>query len=221
MPRIIDLTMPIEPHFRWKPERALKGDFAKGDRFQVTWLGLAVHGFTHIDSPRHIDPTGETTDAIALERTTGPAAVIDLAGIAPNTAITDEMLAQSGRHVDIGEIVLIRTAWDRQRDHHTREFWTDAPWMTREACEWLCARAPKAVGFDFPQDHPIRGLLGGEAAPMEEFVTHDLLLRHGVVLIEYLCNMGEIERERVTLYALPLKLPGADGAPARVAAVED
>jgi len=117
--------------------------------------------------------------------------------------------------------VLLRTAWDRQRDHHTPEFWTDSPWMTREACEWLREREPRAVGFDFPQDYPIRGLLGGKAAPMEEFVTHDLLLRHGVVLIEYLCNMGEIGRERVTLYALPLKLPGADGAPARAVAVEE
>lgn len=221
MPRLIDLTMPIEPHFRWQPERALKGDFARGDRFQVTWLGLAVHGFTHIDSPRHIDPAGETTDDIALDRTTGPAAVVDLAGIAPDTAITAEMMSAAGGHVETGEIVLVRTAWDRQRDRHTSEFWTDSPWMTREAAEWLRDRSPKAVGFDFPQDHPIRGLLGGKAAPMEEFVTHDVLLRDGVVLIEYLCNMGEIDRQRVTLYALPLKLPGADGAPARVVAVED
>lgn len=220
MARIIDLTMPIEPHFRWRPERALKGDFAKGDRFQVTWLGLAVHGFTHIDSPRHIDPAGETTDAIAPERTCGPAAVVDLTGIAPETAITGEMLAAAGGHVETGEIVLIRTGWDRRRDRHTPEFWTESPWMTGEACAWLQDRAPKAVGFDFPQDYPIRGLLGGEAATIEDFVTHDLLLRRGVVLIEYLCNMGEIDRERVTLYALPLKLPGADGAPARVIAVE-
>lgn len=221
MPRIIDLTMPIEPHFRWKPERALKGDFAKGDRFQVTWLGLAVHGFTHIDSPRHIDPAGDTTDAIDLHKTTGPAALVDLSGIAPDTAITGDMLAAAGGHVESGEIVLIRTGWDRKRDHHTPEFWTESPWMTREACEWLRGRAPKAVGFDFPQDYPIRGLLGGKTASMEDFVTHDLLLRNGIVLIEYLCNMGEITCERVALYALPLKLPDADGAPARVVAVED
>ncbi|HEM46663.1 MAG TPA: cyclase family protein [Alphaproteobacteria bacterium] len=221
MPRIIDLTMPIEPHFRWRPKRELKGDFARGDRFQVTWLGLTVHGFTHIDAPRHIDPAGETTDAIALERTTGPASVIGLDGIAPDTAITGEMLAAKGGHVAAGEIVLIRTNWDRRRDHHTPAFWADAPYMTRGACAWLGEHAPKAVGFDFPQDYPIRGLLGGEAAAIEDFVTHDLLLRHGVVLIEYLCNMGEIGRERVTLYALPLKLPGADGAPARVVAVEE
>lgn len=221
MPRLIDLTLPVEPHFRWRPERKLRGDFAKGDRFQVTWLGLPVHGFTHIDAPRHIDASGATTDDIALERTTGPAAIVDLAGIAPNTEIGAEMLEVAGGHVERGEIVLLRTAWDRQRSHHTPEFWTESPWMGRDACAWLLDRATRAVGFDFPQDYPIRGLLGGETAGIEDFVTHDLLLRRGVVLIEYLCNMAEIARPRVQLYALPLKLPQADGAPARVIAVED
>ena len=48
MPRIIDLTLPVEEHFRWAVERRLTADLAKGDGFQVTWLGLPVHAFTHI-----------------------------------------------------------------------------------------------------------------------------------------------------------------------------
>jgi kynurenine formamidase len=92
--------------------------------------------------------------------------------------------------------------------------------MTRAACEWLLDRKIKALGVDFPQDYPIRGLLTGQKAPMSEFVTHDVLLRAGVILIEYLCNLAALESERTTLFALPLKLPGADGAPARVIAVQ-
>jgi hypothetical protein len=46
MPRIIDLSMAIEGHFRWPVERRLTSDHAKGDLFQVTWLGWPVHGFT-------------------------------------------------------------------------------------------------------------------------------------------------------------------------------
>ena len=60
MEKIIDLTMPIESHFRWPVERKLLGDFEKEDAFQVTWIGMGVHGFTHIDSPRHMVPLGET-----------------------------------------------------------------------------------------------------------------------------------------------------------------
>ena len=29
MTRIVDLTVPIEPHFRWPMERSLKADFKK------------------------------------------------------------------------------------------------------------------------------------------------------------------------------------------------
>jgi kynurenine formamidase len=81
-------------------------------------------------------------------------------------------------------------------------------------------RGIKAIGFDFPQDYPIRDLLRQHTAPITEFVSHDVLLRAGVVMIEYLCNMQSLTRARTEIYALPLKIPDADGAPARVIAVE-
>jgi kynurenine formamidase len=42
-----------------------------------------------------------------------------------------------------------------------------------------------------------------------------------VVLIEYLCNLWAITQKRLTLAALPLKIAEADGAPARVIAIEN
>ena len=83
------------------------------------------------------------------------------------------------------------------------------------------AQRPRAVGFDFPQDYPIRLLLKGEVRPIEEQVTHDVLLRDGVVLIEYLVNTQEIDRERVWFCCLPLKIEESDGAPVRAIALLD
>ena len=218
-PKLIDLSMTIGPHFRWKPERRVIGDLGKGDTFQSTWLGCIVHGFTHIDAPRHIDPAGATTsEALTLERVTGEAALVDLSHVPPRMAIGAKTLGQAAGHVRPGDIVLLKTGWERRADPHTPAFWNDSPWMTREACEWLLARAPKMVGYDFPQDYPIRELLSGRQAPIEEFVTHDVLLRAGIPMIEYLCNLGALPAERAMLFALPLKLAGADGAPARVVA---
>ncbi len=71
-----------------------------------------------------------------------------------------------------------------------------------------------------PQDYPIRELLGGKQAPIAEFVSHDILLRNGVILIEYLTNLGALSSPRTTLFALPLNIPNSDGAPARVIAYE-
>jgi kynurenine formamidase len=179
-----------------------------------------VHAFTHIDAPRHMVPEGPTTSELGLERVVGEAAVVDLSGIAPDTAIGPALLAEKGAHVRAGDIVLLKSCWDQVASLHAPEFWTTAPYMTREACTWLLDKSIKALGVDFPQDYPIRGLLTGQTAPISEFVTHDVLLRAGVILIEYLCNLGALETERTMLFALPLKLPEADGAPARVIAWE-
>jgi arylformamidase len=170
MTRIVDLSMAIEDHFRWPVERSRKGDLEAGDAFQVTRLGWVVHGFTHVDAPRHMVAGGDTT------------------------------------------------CWETVHSPETPEFWTESPYLSAAACRWLLECRIKALGVDFPQDYPIRGLLGGEQAPITEFVSHDILLRNGVILIEYLTNLGALEGPRTTLFALPLKVPNADGAPARVIA---
>ncbi|WP_204304130.1 cyclase family protein, partial [Stenotrophomonas maltophilia] len=87
-----------------------------------------------------------------------------------------------------GEILLLSTGWDRRRDYRTRDFWLDAPYLTRGAAEWLKARRPTALAFDFPQDYPIRLLLDNKHVPFSEHVTHDVCLRAGITLIEYLVN---------------------------------
>ena len=51
--------------------------------------------------------------------------------------------------------------------------------------------------------------------------AHNLILRKGIYQIEYLCNLHRIDAKRVTLIALPLKLAGSEGAPARVIALLD
>jgi kynurenine formamidase len=220
MPRIVDLSYPIQDHFRWSVERSLATAFERGDAFQITKIGFAVHGFTHIDAPRHMLPGGYTTSEFRLESLVGEAAIVDLTAVAANTAIGPETLAAAGGEIRRGDLLILRTGWDRRFDLSDSRFWTQAPYLTREACEWLAEREPAAVGFDFPQDRPIRNLLSGGSAPMADFVTHDVLLRRGVPLIEYLCNLGAVVDPRIDVCALPLNIPDADGAPARVIAIE-
>jgi arylformamidase len=220
MGRIVDLTVPIEDHFRWKVERGFRADFAKGDQFQITWFGMGVHGFTHIDSPRHMLPDGKTSSEVPLETTIGEAAVVDLTDIEPLTEISGEEMARRAAHAHPGDIAVLKTCWDEKRKLHDPAFWRDAPYLSRAACTCLLDRKVRAVAVDFPQDFPIRGLLDGSRAPIEDFVSHDVLLRNGVILIEYICNLGQVRGPRTQLYALPIRLPQSDGAPARVIAVE-
>ncbi|MEM9140379.1 MAG: cyclase family protein, partial [Pseudomonadota bacterium] len=219
--KIVDLSMPVDAgHFRWPVERGRKGDFANGDLFEASWLRTSCHGFTHMDAPRHMVPGGPTLDDLDLARVVGRAAVIDLSDIAPNDAIDADRLAGRAEHLAPGEIALFRTGWDTHRDWRTEAFWRDAPYITRDGAEWLLDRRPTACAFDFPQDYTIRLLLDGEVRPMPEHVTHDVLLRNNVTLIEYLVNTLAVPGPHTFLAALPVRMAGADGAPARVVAIE-
>ena len=51
--KIIDLSMPIAPHFRWPVELSIKGDIASGDQFRVSKIAGPCHGFSHVDAAAH------------------------------------------------------------------------------------------------------------------------------------------------------------------------
>ena len=219
--RVIDLSMPVDAgHFRWPVERGKNGDFETGSVFEASWLRTSCHGFTHMDAPRHMVPGGPTLDDLDLNRVVGRAAVIDLSDIQPNEEITADRIAAAADHLQPGEMALFRTGWDQRRDWHSEAFWRDAPYMSREAAEWLLDREPTACAFDFPQDYTIRLILDGDIRPVEEHVTHDVLLRNNVTLIEYLVNTLAVSGLHTFVAALPVRMAGSDGAPARVVAIE-
>lgn len=221
--RIIDLSMTItKDHFRWKNEHRVSGDLRDGDQFQVTWLTLSCHAFTHVDALAHILPDGNTIDQTPLDQLVGWCHVINLEEVAPNTEITEEMLKGVCPDLRPGSRIIMRTCWSRQRSPGTPEFWLDAPFMSRDACLWLLEKKITAIGFDFPQDWPIRLSLKNtsEKVPFKEHVTHDTLLRNGIAMVEYLANTDAIREDEVLLVAAPLKVAAGDGAPARVLAIE-
>ncbi|MBT8362644.1 MAG: cyclase family protein [Deltaproteobacteria bacterium] len=217
---LIDLSMTIRPMWRWPIEKELLKDIASGDPYQVTATKMGMHAFTHIDTPLHIELGRESIETVDLERLCGSTAVIDLTPVSANQEIGADLLIKRGIHVLPGDIVLLKTCWDLSRDYTTKEYWLDAPHLNRDAAQWLSELSLKAVGFDFPQDYVIREIPDRHPSA-EEMPTHDLLLRKGILLIEYLCNLDQIKTNRVDLYALPLKISGTDGACARVVAVED
>jgi len=218
--RIVDLSMLIEPHLRWPVDLQVKGDIAAGDQFRVSRLTTTCHGFTHVDAQAHFIAGTPTIEATPLDHVVGRCRILNLRDISANEAIGPDRLSRADPGGQEGEILLLSTGWDRHRDYRDRTFWTDAPYLTREGAEWLAARKPTAIAVDFPQDYAIRLLLDGVVAPTEEHVTHDVCLRAGITLIEYLVNTANLSGSHCFLSAAPLRLPGADGSPARVYAIE-
>lgn len=218
--RIIDLSLRIESHFRWQVELELAHDLRQGDVFQTTRMKMLTHAFTHADAPRHVAIEGSDIADMEIGMWAGPATVLDLSDVAPNTAIDADTLERvSGHHV-AGDIILLRTDWDLRCDVTTPDFWQTAPYLTRTGAEWLAAREPRCVGYDFPQDYPIRGIVSGSQAEAADFVTHDVLLRAGVGMVEYLVNLTSIPDDRTFFVAMPLRIAASDGSPVRAIAIE-
>ena len=226
---IVDLSLPIRPHVRWKTEITVVSNFEDPSHpFRSSRLHMPGHGFTHCDGFNHFVPGGTPVDRMPIETWVGDAAVVDVTHVGANTGVTAADLEARAGHVRRGDIALLRTDWPRRRSWETAEFWTEAPYTTLDACRWLVARGVKAVGYDYPPDFPIRYLMTGDPRSIapEEWATHHTFFPAGVGVIEYLTNLDQISRDRlgrdrVRFVALPLRLEGGDGAPARAIAIVD
>src|ERR687894_389107 len=112
--RIVDLSHRIVfPHWRWKPERRITSNHDEGELFLSSALTMSLHGFTHVDAPNHFLPGGEAIADLPLKRWAGEAAVVDLSHRGADEGITAEDLDARARHGRAGDIVLLRTDWDR------------------------------------------------------------------------------------------------------------
>jgi arylformamidase len=218
--KLIDLSFTIQPHWRWPIEQKQIMSHSAGDPYQTSAITLSMHTFTHMDTPLHIIPGGHTIEEVPLESVVGPAAVLDLSYVKANQEITRSDLENSSGHVQKGDIILLKTAWDQKKDPMSRQYWSEAPYVREDGAIWLGKQPIKAVGFDFPQDYVIREIPQRHPRA-EEMPTHHHILRKGIYLIEYLCNMHQITEQRVTLIAAPLKIRNAEGAPMRAFAILD
>lgn len=222
MARLVDLSYPIKPHWRWPVEVERVRAREKGDVFQTSVARISMHGFTHTDAHIHFLADGRTHDQTPLDQFIGPARVVDLTHRGADEGITAEDLEARGQALRRGDIALLRTDWPLKRSIESKEFWSDAPFTTRGACEWLVERGVKTVGYDYPPDEPLKGIVSRPdyEAPFEEHTTHYIFFPAGIYVIEYLANLDKLPTERhVQLIGLPLPMTGTDGAPARVIAM--
>jgi kynurenine formamidase len=219
--RIVDLTFPIKPHFRWKVATELRTSHAMGDLFQSTVLTVHCHAFTHVDAPVHFLPGERHIAQLPVDQWVGEAAVVDLTHVQGNGEVTAADLERKAQHVRAGDIVLLRTDWPRRVSVETEQFWKDAPFTGKDACDWLIRRRVKAVGYDYPPDYSVRTMIFEPQKKLtrEDNTTHHAFFPAGIAVVEYLTNLGQIGNPRCRFVALPLPIEGADGSPVRAVAI--
>lgn len=172
-------------------------------------VSFGTHTGTHLDAPLHFIKNGGTVDDLELDALLGPVEFVDFTDVAENEPVTVSMLEE----VDIGPRTIFRFGWeDKWGD--ADDFYYDYPYFTVGAAEYLTEIGVKMLGFDTPSpDSSSRPMDGGD----EDSPVHKIFLRENVVLVEYLHNLKTLDFDQEwSVAALPIKIKGADGAPARV-----
>ena len=182
-------------------EVTLADSMDRGDHVNVTRLNISAHTGTHVDAPHHFLNDHRTVEALALDVLTGPCYVTQL----PDDI--DEISAEVLERVPIGADttrLLFGTRNSKLWSSGQTEFQRDFVSVSPDGAEWLVAHGIRLVGVDYLS----------VAAFEEPDPTHLTLLKAGVIIVEGL-DLGRVPRGFYELYCLPLKLSGADGAPAR------
>jgi arylformamidase len=165
----------------------------------LTSLSFSAHTGTHIDAPLHFLKDGQDITGLPLNDLIGPVRVIH---ITDPQQITFSELKEF--NIDTGDRLLFRTR-NSDTDWSMLPFNNDYVYLSTNAAQYLLSLGVKLIGVDYLS-----------VAGMENSTeVHQLLLNEGIIIIEGL-NLREVVPGEYEMIALPLKIQGGDGAPARV-----
>jgi kynurenine formamidase len=229
--KIVDLTYSFDENtIYWPTSKPFTWEKEAWGRSEGFWYtagrySASEHGGTHLDAPIHFGEGGQTVDRIPPERLVGDAVVIDISAACakdPDYLLTARDVADwealHGRLPD-HSIVLVRTGWGRFWSDRKKYLGTDKPLdvsnlhfpgISHEAAELLVQRKVDAVGID---------TASLDRGSSRDFLAHQTLNGANVYGLENVANLDKLPAKGATVIALPMKIGGGTGAPARIIAL--
>lgn len=177
------------------------------DGYRVSAAQLGSHTGTHVDAPAHVIADGRTLDAYSLDRFTFDAVRVDCTGLTDREPITAADVPD-----EAADIAIFWTGWSA---HWGTDRYFEHPYLTTDAAA-ACAERGYAVGVDTLSPDPTQ-THDTDGAESSGFQAHHTLLAADNLIVENLCNLGELPR-RFELRAYPVAI-GGDGAPVRAVGV--
>ncbi|WP_027365490.1 cyclase family protein [Desulfotruncus alcoholivorax] len=199
--KVIDISMSIHqamPVYKNKPEKkpVLKfvQDFTISNSCESELI-IGMHTGTHVDAPLHMLPGGNTVDRISLAKVVTECRVLDFTGL--QDKITANNLAT--REIQPGAFILLKT-----KNSYKQNFDFNFVFLEQSGAIYLKEAGVSGVGIDalgIERDQP-------------GHPTHKTLFEAGIIIIEGL-RLAGVEEGNYFLCAAPLKVVGAESAPAR------
>jgi arylformamidase len=209
--KIHDVSLPISPELPvWPGNPAVVleqvSSMDAGAHDNVSRLACGVHTGTHVDAPHHFMNDHRTVESLALDILVGPACVVQIPEDV--NVVSAEVLEKAA--IPSGTVrLLLKTRNSQLWERGEKEFYTDFVGISADGADWLVQRAIKLIGIDYLSVAPYH----------QSIPTHRTLLGAGVIIVEGM-DLSAILPGNYSLYCLPLKLVGSDGAPARTILVD-
>ncbi|WP_166144760.1 cyclase family protein [Methylosinus sp. RM1] len=184
------------------------------------------HGGTHLDAPLHFARGHWTNAEIPVDRFVGPAFVIDVSAKAaadPDYTLTPEDIAEweaaHGR-IPPSAIVLLRTGWSARWSDRKSYLGDDTPgdathlhfpgYGAQAAALLVVDRRAKLIGID---------TASVDNGPSQDFLVHRIVAGADAAGLENLDNLDKLPATGAIVFALPMKISGGTGGPARIVAM--
>ncbi len=230
---VVDLSYAFGPDTIYWPtaesftlERVAYGRTAEGYWYAANNLCMAEHGGTHMDAPIHFAEAKRTNDQVPLSSCIGPAAIIDVRAQAATNRdyrlTVNDIKAWEDRYGQLpaGAFVIMWSGWgaywkdklhylgtDKQGDVANLHF----PGFSKEAAEHLISdRDIAAIGVD---------TASMDYGQSKDFIVHRIINGANRPGFENLANLDRLPPSGATVIALPMKISGGSGGPARVIAI--
>jgi len=231
--KLVDMTYTFGPDTIYWPtaesfsmQRVAYGRTPAGYWYAANNICLAEHGGTHMDAPIHFAENGRAADAVPLASCIGPAVVVDVRAHAAADRdyrlTVDDLTTWEAAHgrIPAGAIVVMWSGWGQYWGDKLRYLGTDQPGdvphlhfpgFSQAAAEFLVhQRDIAAVGID---------TASMDYGQSTDFVVHQVINGANKPGFENLANVDRLPPSGATLVALPMKIGGGSGGPARIVAL--
>jgi kynurenine formamidase len=231
--KVVDLSYAFGPDTIYWPtaesfsmQRVAYGPTPGGYWYAANNICLAEHGGTHMDAPIHFAEGQRTSDAVPLASCIGPAVVVDArrhsAADRDYRLSVDDLTAWETQHgrIPAGAIVIMWSGWGAYWPDKARYLGTAKkgdvanlhfPGFSQAAVEFLVRkRDVAAVGVD---------TASMDYGQSTDFIVHRIINGANKPGFENLANVERLPATGATLIALPMKISGGSGGPARIIAI--
>ena len=178
--------------------------YETGTEFQIAKIEMVSNTGTYIDCPFHRYEHGKDLSQVTIE------AFADINGIVIR-ADHRKALAIDATFFKEKEIrgmaILVHTGWEVH--WNTAEYFQNHPYLTEDAALYLRKCGVKLVGIDS---------LNIDNTQNKSRPVHSTLLASDILIVEHLCNLGNLPDEGFTFSALPPKFKGVGTFPVRAMA---